>query len=77
MNLFPQSLPCPWEQLVDPVSRMRGDPGENVGEPGLRVDVVHARRITLGDRDHPAQRPGPTQGRKINRRRYVRLRLGA
>jgi hypothetical protein len=43
-SLFPVSLPIPWEQLVDPVSRMRGDPGENVGKPGLRVDVVHFTR---------------------------------
>jgi hypothetical protein len=33
-------LPVPGQQLIDPVSRVGGDAGEHVGEPGLRIDVV-------------------------------------
>lgn len=27
------------------MSRMGGDAGEDIGEPGLRVDAVHFRRL--------------------------------
>jgi hypothetical protein len=40
--------PVPRQQLVEPMSRMRGDAREDVGEPGLRVDAVH-----LGGDDEP------------------------
>ena len=33
-------MPIPWQQLVEPLNRMLGDASENVGEPGLRIDVV-------------------------------------
>ena len=34
-------LPVPWQQFVELTSRMFGDAGEDVGEPGLRIDVIH------------------------------------
>ena len=37
-------MPVPRQQLVEPMGRMPGDAGEHVGEPGLRVDVVHLGR---------------------------------
>src|SRR5258706_166414 len=40
--------PIPREQLVELVSRMLGDASEDVGEPGLRVDVVHLGRDDEG-----------------------------
>src|SRR5271166_3715126 len=33
-------VPVPGQQLVQPSSRVVGDPAQHVGEPGLRVDVV-------------------------------------
>jgi hypothetical protein len=30
----------PWQQLGDAPHRMIGKVGENIGEPGLRVDAV-------------------------------------
>jgi hypothetical protein len=30
----------PRQELVDPVSQMLGDPGQNVVQPGLSVDLV-------------------------------------
>src|SRR5205823_3565768 len=32
--------PVPGQQLIDPAGGMRGDAGEHVGQPGLRIDVV-------------------------------------
>lgn len=34
--------PVPWEQLVDPDSRVIRDAREDVGEPDLRIDVVES-----------------------------------
>ena len=34
-------LPVPWQQLVELASRMFGDAGEDIGQPSLRIDVVH------------------------------------
>jgi hypothetical protein len=34
-------LPVPGQQLFEPMRRVIGDAGKNVGEPGLRIDVVH------------------------------------
>jgi hypothetical protein len=31
----------PWQQFLDPVGGMLGDPGQDIGQPGLRVDIVH------------------------------------
>jgi hypothetical protein len=36
--------PIPGQKFVQPMSRMGGDAGEDIGEPGLRVDAVHFRR---------------------------------
>jgi hypothetical protein len=36
--------PVPRQQLVEPMSRMRGDALEHVGEPRLRIDTVHLCR---------------------------------
>ena len=33
--------PIPWQEFVDAIDRMVGDAGEDVGEPSLRIDVVH------------------------------------
>jgi hypothetical protein len=35
----------PGQEFVQAVTRVLGDPFENVGEPGLRVDVVELRRL--------------------------------
>ena len=37
---MPFGLPVPGEEFVQPELRLLGDAGENVGELGLRVDVV-------------------------------------
>jgi len=34
--------PVPWEQLVDTADGMFGDAGEDIGKPGLGIDVVEA-----------------------------------
>jgi hypothetical protein len=34
-------VPVPWQQIVDPVRGMIGDAGQDISEPGLRIDVVH------------------------------------
>jgi hypothetical protein len=36
--------PIPWQQLIEPLDRMLGDAVQNVGEPGLWIDVVHFGR---------------------------------
>jgi hypothetical protein len=33
--------PIPWQRVVEPLDRMLGDARENVGEPGLGIDVIH------------------------------------
>jgi hypothetical protein len=33
-------LPVPGQEFIDLVGRMRGDSGEHIGEPGLRIHVV-------------------------------------
>ena len=35
-------LPVPGQQLGQPVDRMRADTGDDVGEPSLGLDAVHA-----------------------------------
>jgi hypothetical protein len=40
--LAAEGFPVPGEQLVDASDRMIGDAGEDVGEPGLGIDVVKA-----------------------------------
>ena len=37
-------LPVPREKFVDAMSGMAGDTGEDIREPGLRVDVIHLGR---------------------------------
>ena len=41
-------LPVPGQELVEALGRMLGDASEHVGEPGLRIDVVHLRRDDQG-----------------------------
>ena len=36
-----KQLPIPRQEFVEPVSRVLGDAGQNVGQPSLRIDVVH------------------------------------
>lgn len=36
--------PVPWEQFVQPGSRMIGNTGQHVGEPGAWIDIVEPRR---------------------------------
>ena len=42
-GLLPFGLPAPGEEFVQAGLRLLGDAGEDVGEPGLRVDVVELR----------------------------------
>ena len=35
--------PVPWQELGESALRQAGDAGEDVGEPGLRIDSVHLR----------------------------------
>ena len=51
-----QELPFPWQQLVQTRCGKIGDTGEDVGEPGLGIDVVEAT-----GRDH-RQHDGGTVG---------------
>jgi hypothetical protein len=39
-----KQLPIPRQEFVDPVNWVLGDAGQDVGQPGLRVDVVHFGR---------------------------------
>lgn len=41
-------VPAPGQQVCYPVGRMIGQPGEDVGEPGLRVDVTEICRLDQG-----------------------------
>jgi hypothetical protein len=36
--------PIPWQQIIEPVNRMLGNASENVGEPSLRINIVHLCR---------------------------------
>ena len=36
--------PVPGQEFVEPVDRVLGDTGQDVGQPGLRIDVVHFGR---------------------------------
>ena len=51
---MPFGLPVPREEFVQPELRLLGDAGEDVGEPGLRVDVVE-----LGGADERVHHSGP------------------
>ena len=46
--------PVPGHQFLDPVDRMAGDAREDVGEPSLRIDIVHFCR-----RDQAVHHCGP------------------
>jgi hypothetical protein len=46
-------LPIPRQQLIDVAGRVPGDPGQDVGQPGLRVDIVQ-----FGGDDQAVQRCG-------------------
>ena len=35
------AAPIPWQQFVESLNGMLGNARQNVGEPGLRIDVVH------------------------------------
>jgi len=35
----------PWQQLVDPLCRMIGETRQDIGEPGLRIDIVELARL--------------------------------
>jgi hypothetical protein len=34
-------FPIPGQELVEPLSGMIRDTGEDIGEPGLTIDVIH------------------------------------
>jgi len=36
--------PVPGQEFVEPVDRVLGDTGQDVGQPGLRIDVVQFGR---------------------------------
>ena len=36
--------PIPGQQVVEALGGMSGDTGQHIGEPGLRIDVVHLGR---------------------------------
>src|ERR1700745_507429 len=42
--------PVPWQKLVEPVDGVIVDPGEHVGEPCLRIDVIELG--CLNERQH-------------------------
>jgi hypothetical protein len=48
----PSSGPTPiqWQQVVEPLNRMLGNAGQNIGQPGLRIDVIHLGRLCRRDR---------------------------
>jgi len=33
--------PVPRQQFVDPAGRVLGDPGQDIGQPNMRIDVIH------------------------------------
>jgi hypothetical protein len=37
-------FPIPRQEFVDPGSRVLGDAGEDIGQPSLRIDIVHFGR---------------------------------
>ena len=41
---MPRRLPVAWTQLGHPRAGHFRQPGENIGEPGLRIDFVHLGR---------------------------------
>ena len=43
INVPDGGAPIPWQEFVEPLDGMLGDAVQNVGEPGLRIDVVHLR----------------------------------
>jgi hypothetical protein len=45
MNLVFEASPIPRQQFVEPLNRMLGDTRQDIGEPGLRIDVVHFCRL--------------------------------
>src|SRR6202022_324474 len=45
--------PVPRQELVDLAGRVSSDPGQHVGQPGLRIDIVH-----LGGDDQAVHRGG-------------------
>ena len=42
-ELLLSGLPVPGEEFVKAALRYVGDPGEDVGEPGERIDIVETR----------------------------------
>jgi hypothetical protein len=36
-----QRSPVPRQQFVEPVDRVLGDTGQHVGQPSLRIHVIH------------------------------------
>ena len=53
----PVVLPVPGEEFVEPALRRLRDPAEDIGEPGLRIDIVE-----LGGADEGVhRRRGPSR----------------
>jgi len=50
-SLLGAPLPLPGQEFVQTVLRVSGDAGEDVSQPGLRVDVVELGRHDEGDHD--------------------------
>lgn len=61
--------PVPGKQVVEKAHRMFGNAGENIGKPGLGIDVVEPRGLDEGVKDggaltaaiRPAEQPDPAR----------------
>ena len=63
--LLPVGLPVPGEKLVQTGLRLLGDAVEDVGEPGLRIDVVELRGAD--ERVHDSGPHAPAVGARAPR----------
>jgi hypothetical protein len=45
LGTLSMQFPIPRQEFVDPVSRVLGDAGEDIGQPSLRIDIVHFGRL--------------------------------
>src|SRR5262249_19703032 len=71
--------PIPWQHFMKPYLREAGNPGEHVGEPGLRIDVVEPGGHdqgrdgggTLGTTIGTGEQPGLSAQGKAPQRAFV------
>ena len=62
--------PVPWQKLVEPVDGVIVDPGEHVGEPCLRIDVIELG--CLNERQHDRRAPAIGAGEQRSAALLVR-----